>query len=101
MAKTYKKAKTKTKAKAKKRKVTAKAKKSAPKKRRTRRDPCAAERARLERNQNRASEIRDFLPDAPVTQRPRLEAELERLEQQVIPANIRQLEACERLHPSR
>jgi hypothetical protein len=101
MAKTYKKAKAAKKATTKKRKVPAKAKKGAAKKRTTRRDPCAAERAKLERDQNRAAEIRDFLPDAPATQRPRLEAQLATLEQQTIPADIRKLQACERLHPSR
>ncbi|TMJ04487.1 MAG: hypothetical protein E6G97_05885 [Alphaproteobacteria bacterium] len=101
MAKKSKKAKAKT-AKPKKRTVTAKAKKSTAKKRSAaRRDPCAAERANLKRDQDRAAEIRDFLPEAPASQRPRLQAELKRLEQQTIPGDIRKLDACERLHPSR
>ena len=100
MAKKSKKAKAKTKTK--KRKTTAKTKKAAPKKRSTaKRDPCAAQRANLKRDQDRAAEIRDFLPDAPASEKPRLNAELKRLEQQVIPGDIRRLQECERLHPSR
>jgi len=60
-------------------------------------DPCAGIRKRLKTVEDQIQELRDFLPEAPPSERRRIQAVIARL-QELLRGLVRDLARCEREH---